>query len=263
MGAKVSVYDRTSRDETVGQDAKAQYEDTLHRFKQAGFNVDGGAYDENVSGDTPWSDRPGLRVCRREGAGELEGPALGVREISRLWRGHPIDGLKLIDGIANLKVLDAPVWNRTNGIWDNDADADHLLRYIDLWKAWADKRTAERRSQLAIDSIKEGRRATKSGRPMGRPTVTIDREHLANAQASLQLGASLGRIHKELLAARGYYEASDPRTQKRRYVGRETLARALGLRDSAQNPNPPKTLAGLGSRRSNPKQPVMGKEETA
>lgn len=274
------VYDRTSKDEASGQDPAAQLADTLHRARVAGFVVaDEDVFgDSDVSGDSLWTEREGLQAALARA--RERGAVLVVREVSRLSRFRPEVGLALIGGLAapvidwlarehrltavleardlggiqDLTVLGKAQWERREGRWVNDDDGSVLLRDVDLWSTWGEKRRAVERSRAAIEAIMEGRRPTRTGRRPGREKKDIDPEHVEAARRILAKGGSLNDAREHVRALRGYYAVKDPDAKKRRDVGKGTLGRALGLkgyeprgRAAAQNGDRPKTPVPQGA----------------
>lgn len=267
---KVVVYERTSGDEDEGQDVRAQLAQTVGRAKSAGYEVVDSFFDEDVSGDVPWEDRPGLKKALKL-AGEAH-VALLVRELSRLCRFRPDVTVALIGGIDEvlvgrvadlarvggvlaprslpgldaLVVLDKPHWARLGGAWVVQDDSADLVRFIDAWAPWVEKRRTVERSRLAMVEIMSGRRATKSGKPPGRPRIHVEPAHLEEARAVLARGGSMAEAHRRVLELRGYYTAKDPRTQEARDVSRATLGVLLG-RYSVRNPDVSETPAAPGA----------------
>ena len=71
--------------------------------------------------------------------------------------------------------------------------------------------------------IKSGRRATRSGNPVGRPSKTLTDAEEAFCRAELANGVPLTQVHKALLDQRGYFAVVDAKAKKKRNIGRETL----------------------------------------
>jgi hypothetical protein len=240
------VYDRTSGDESsTGQDPKAQLAVTVGLAEREGFEAVGAFNDPDVKGDVDWEWRAGF-----EDAAQLliaEGNAgrpcvLFVREVSRLWRGVPEEGLGLLARVNDMTVYGDPVFERRGGVWTRDGDADHLMRFIALWQAWTEKRRLETRTQQKMTAFKE-KTATPKGR-VGRPPVVIEPAHIEAARAILERGGAMAEAYREVLRLRGYDDAKDPRTKKARYVSKASLGNALGLysvkkADASETPSAP------------------------
>lgn len=260
--ARRVVYDRTSGDEdSTGQDPRGQLALTVDLAVEAGRQVLSRHGDADVPGDTPWEERPGLLdamvVSKQSGA------PIFVREVSRLWRGEPARGLFLLERLPALEVYGAPEFERRDGAWVRDDSGSHLVRFVGLWRAWDEKRFVRVRTQQKMDAFKDGA-PTRSGKPPGRPEVAIAPAHLEEARRVYGAGGrgALAAAWRRVLELREYDPTADPRTRKARYVGKETVARALGLRPepeaSTQNESPPKTLDAPSRGPSIGKGPVVG-----
>lgn len=226
---RMFILERTSGDEDEGQDAAAQTRQTIHRAEAAGFVVVAFETEEDVPGDEAWGRRPKLERAQREC--ERGGFVLGVREISRLSRFMPHEGMACVRSIRDLEVIGRPHWSRRAGQWVSDDDTAELLRLIDLWDAWREKRKTRERTVLAMADLKEGRRKTESGKPHHRPPVEFDPAHLEAARAVYARGGrgAMTNAWREMLRLRGYDEAKDPRTKKARYISKAKVGELLGV----------------------------------
>ena len=268
--ARLWVYDRTSGDEKeTGQDVRAQAAATKARAEALGHVVIGTSFDDGVSGDVPPLDREGFLDAAARVAGGIA-DAICIREASRFSRCHPAQALLWFDELSEKGVKF--VCLKESDFTTLDAEAPEpttvLVRFIALWQSWATLEGIRSATGVAMREFKLGRRATKSGRPVGRPEVALAPEHLAEARRVYAEGGrgALAKAHRAVLAARGWDEAKDPATKRKRYVGRETVARALGLRPealpSAHNHVPPKMGAASLAEPSAAKGPVVGGAET-
>jgi DNA invertase Pin-like site-specific DNA recombinase len=258
------VYGRSSGDEKdTGQDVRAQVEQVAAGLRARGYEVAGSCFDDGVSGDVHPDDRRGFQaafLAIAQGKAEF----LAIRDASRFSRCYPTTALDAFNAYRarGLRVLCLKESDFTTLAEDFDQDPEPvvvLTRFITLWKAWADLEGIRTSTAQVMAEILSGRRSTKSGLPPGRPEVQIDPEHVKAAQEAIAAGASLAAAHRLVLKLRKHDEAQDPRTKKKRYVGKETLARALGLRASrAKNPAAPTTPAGLVDGGSTPDAPVDG-----
>lgn len=255
-GLKVVVYARTSGDEAdTGQDVVAQGKHTSDKAKEAGHEVVAVLLEDGVSGGLPASER---RVWQKAVArAEAEGAAILVREVSRFSRFAPHGAMVELDQLPVAFVsLKEPHFEDTG----KSDPALLLLRFVSLWQAWSELQGIQAKTQAAMDDLASGRRATKSGKAVGRPERMIAPEHLAAARLVLAApGGSLSQAHAKVLELRGWAPTLDPRTAKPRFVGKETLRRAL----STQNPSPPKTLDDLRGGTSNLNGPVVGRSDQA
>lgn len=241
------VYDRVSGDEAEGQDGAAQLAQVVHRSIGAGFNPAWSSREEDVPGDAPWADRKNL--LHALATARANGAVVVVREVTRLWRGRPAEGLALLATVPDLEVLDAPEFARRGGAWLRDADADELLRFVGLWSSWSEKRRTIARVRFVMDELKNDRRATKSGRALGRPSVVdkITPDERAWCLAELERGESLLSVHRALLKRRGHDDVVTKEAKAARFVSYDSLARALGRRSSAKGDPPQKSEVPSGA----------------
>lgn len=232
---KVFIYARTSGDEAdTGQDVRAQLAQTAAAFLAAGHEVLGSAFDDGVSGSQPASMRAGWR--RAVAMAAQAGAAVAVREISRFSRFRPAHAM------LELEKLPCPVLSLKESHFTTSPNEDPsvvLLRFVSLWQAWSELQGIQTKTQAAMDELTSGRRATKSGNPVGRPKVIVAPEHLAACRPVLEAEGLLA-AHRHVLKLRGYHDVVDPEAKKRRYVSREAFATQMGLRP-AKNPDPSKT----------------------
>lgn len=238
------VVDRTSGDDDQGQDAAAQLAQTVERAKAAGYVIVGAYTDEDVSGDTPWEERPQLLLALE--AAERHRAVLLVREINRLWRGRPTHGLLLLERLRDLEVLDGPHWCRRDSAWTTgEGGVVEVIRFLELWKSSEEKRSAVDRTILALTEIKAGRRETRSGRPLGRPPAEIAPAHLEKAIELRSTGLSWDGIREHLRKLRGYYDVTTPAARSARDIGRSTIQRLVAdALEAAQKAESLKTLLG-------------------
>lgn len=226
LSGPCTVYDRTSGDEKDGQDGAGAAKQTATRAEAAGFSLEGVYYDEDLAGDSPWEERKDL--LHALGESFQGGWPLVVREVSRLSRFPPHVGMAKILSVPNLEVLGRPHWQRRGGRWTMVDDTAELLRLIDLWDAWREKRKTSERTQLRMDEFKNGK-PTKSGKPHHRPPIEFEPAHLEAAREVYARTGNLSEAHREMLRLRGYFEAKDPRTQKARTISRAKVGELLGV----------------------------------
>lgn len=235
---RVVVYARTSGDEAdTGQDVQAQGRHTSQKATEAGHEVVACFLEDGVSGSVPASQR---RAWQKAVAlAELEGAAILVREVSRFSRFAPHGAMVELDELpVEFVSLKEPHFADTG-----QADPSNLLlRFVSLWQAWAELQGIRAKTQAAMDDLADGRRATKSGRPVGRPKVVVAPEHLAACRPVLEVDGLLA-AYRHCLELRGYNGVVDPAAKKARYVSREAFATQMGLRP-AKNPDRPKTPDG-------------------
>lgn len=226
---KAVVYERTSGDEDEGQDVDAQTGQTIARAEAAGFEVVAPFGEDDVPGDAPWEKRAELREALE--LARSRGAVLVVREVSRLSRFPPHVGRGLIETVRDLEVLGRSHWSRREGRWASDEDSAELMRLIDLWDSWKEKRKTKERTQLAMDDLKDGRRKTESGKPHHRPPVEYEPAHLEAARAVYARGGrgAMTNAWREMLRLRGYDDAKDPRTKKARYISKAKVGELLGV----------------------------------
>jgi hypothetical protein len=226
---EAEVWDRTSGDEEEGQDAEAQAAETAHRAAEL-FEVKGVEWDEDVPGDTPWDERAGMMLAL--GRSRARGRVFVTRNPSRLWRGRPGAGLALAESIPDLEVLGKAHWSRRAGVWVHDEDGDEVLRFVDAWQAWTTKRGIREETQVAMTAIKEGRRATRSGKPHHRPPKELLPDALEAARRAYFVeGATEREARDAYREAAGFNLVTDERARKRRDVSRTVLIgrlKALG-----------------------------------
>jgi hypothetical protein len=207
--------------------------------------------DDGVSGDVPAAERAGWRrAVARVVRGDADG--IAMKEFSRFSREHPAVALVAFDaatarGLRFLCLADAHFSTAEDDGLVEPSSETVLLRFVTAWSSWAELVRLRSRTQSVMDEITAGRRATKTGRPPGRPEARFTEEEIAWARAEVDGGRPLLQVHDGLLRRRGYYEVRDPEARKRRYVSRASLARALGrwqIAQPAQNPGLHKTGDG-------------------
>lgn len=250
-GAQVSprcwVYARCSGEEKdTGQDVQAQLAQVAARCRVLGYEVAGASVDEGVSGDVHPSERRGFNAAfLAVSTGKAD--VLVIRDASRFSRCYPTQALDAFNEFAQrglkLLCLADPQFNTVDGL--DERPATVLVRFVVLWQSWAALVGIRESTQQVMAEILSGRRSTKSGLPPGRPSVDIDPEHLAAAQAIIAGGGTLAAAHREVLRLRGHADALDPKTRRKKYVGLSTLGRALGLPAYVQKSPPSKTEAAL------------------
>lgn len=226
------VYARTSGDiGETGQDVKAQMEMVTQRVTSLGHNVVGYSLDDGVSGDSNPSDRKGwkeaLRACSNGAAA-----GIAVAEISRFSRQEPTEALQLWNSIRSKGVRFLSLKEGFFTTLEDGEEDDSLvvIRFIALWSSWHELKVLRARTAIVMEEIKTGRRVTKSGKMPGRPVVTLDPEHEEKIKVKYQETKSLAEAHRLALDLRGFNEAKDPATKKKRAVSKGTVAKLLGLR---------------------------------
>lgn len=238
------IYARTSGDEKdTGQDVEAQGAMQVVMAKQRGYEVVGASADDGVSGSVPPIERPGWQEALQAFLAD-QVDAICILEPSRFSRQEPEVALaafcRLTEelGVAIVCLTDDTFTTLGKALGNRTL---RLVRYVSLWKSWDELMTTRERTQRTMTEIKLGNRATKSGKPTGRPAVAIDPAHLEVARGVLE-SDGLASAHRKVLELRGHDSAKDPETKKKRFLSRASLARALGVWP-AHNSNPLKTLS--------------------
>lgn len=244
--ARAIDYSRTSGEEKdTGQNVGAQAEEVRHAVEALGHTVVESHEDDGVSGDTPPMDwpfmvdgraevvkgRPGfMRAVRAvlDGRGDF----IAMRDASRFCRAHFAWATIWHEHVPVplLFLKDEPLTT-----WNKPADKTPptaLIRGVTFYGPWSTLDGIRTTTQTVMTELKEGRRPTKSGKPPHRPPVVIDPAHLEEARRVYGAGdrGALTAAHRVLLQLREYDPHGDKRVHAARYVSKETLAKALGLR---------------------------------
>lgn len=234
--SRVVVYARTSGDEaSTGQDVNAQAEAVKVSARALGHEVAGVVLEDGVSGSMPPMSRKTFpEAVKSVKQGWAEG--IVMAEVSRFTRQHPTNAMVewdalAEDGVPVLSLAESHFDTLTHGTDAEEDTAAVLMRFVTLWANWNERETIIRRVRTTMTELKSGRRATKSGKPVGRPKKVSDEEVQRAYKVACKHG--IAEAARRLSKERGADEALDPKTVRKRKVGHSTLSNAfdrLGLK---------------------------------
>lgn len=263
--ADVIVYGRTSGEEKkTGQDVRAQVAQVRHGVQARGHRVVGEFWDDGVSGDVlPW-DRSGWRDAV-QAVTDRGADGIAMKEATRFSRTHPGTSLALWDewhaNGGRALVLGQPDFSTVE---NPDPDGGMALRtrvltrFIGFWGSWNELGQIRERTREVMDEITNNRRATKSGRPPGRPGKSMTEEELALVRGVLD-GGTQRAAHEQLLTHRGYYKVSDEKARKRRYISRARMMDLARNEDAGQKQKPVRNPESSGEDSPGGIRPVAGR----
>lgn len=158
---KVAIYCRVSTDDK-GQDTSVQEHKCRSYCEAHGHTIVAVYYEEGVSGDTFYYDRPeGKKLYQLITKRKIEG--LVVQAVDRFSRQNPIKVLTLLNTIRDNDVKFISV---TETAFNMDSEFSDVLRYILAWFNNYFLKQHLVKVQSGLDKAKKY--GTKSGKPIGR-----------------------------------------------------------------------------------------------
>jgi DNA invertase Pin-like site-specific DNA recombinase len=229
------VYARTSGDEEdTGQDIGAQINEVTHTAETRGYEITGSSQDDGLTGESDPLHRPGFKKAMEEvGAGRAD--IIILRDASRFSRQHPAVALLAWRQVQAMHIpvvslgesqLDGRVATWEGGELVEDLTGD-LILYVTFHSKRSYLTDVRKGTRLAMREIKEGRRKTKSGLPVGAPRK-ISREEAEQADKWMkEEGLSLRQAASRLGEKRGAWTAGSAELRRKRLVSHQALADAF------------------------------------
>lgn len=225
---RVIVYARTSGDEGKSeQDIETQRLQVLAECQERGYAVMGCYVDEGVSGSVRPVERPGFQAAYNE---MMKGTAEAIicRDITRYERRHPFmaghDYMSLLSKGGRILFShdqQLPVHAHP----DDWSLGEIIILTVAFGEGQSYRVVTRRNTQLAMDAIKAGTKATRSGLPPGRPRKVSTEEVHQFYDVAVEEG--IVEAANRLSLQKGWNPMGDHRNQKKHRVRHSTLIEAF------------------------------------
>jgi len=229
------VYARTSgEEEDTGQDIDSQINEVTHTGETRGYQIVGSSKDDGLTGESDPLNRPGFKNAMHEvSAGRAE--VILLRDASRFSRQHPAVALLAWRQVQAMHIpvvsLGESHLDGRIATWENGELVEDLTNDLILYVTFHGKRSyltdVRRGTRLAMREIKEGRRKTKSGLPLGAPRkISLEEAQMAKKWMSEE-GLSLRAAANRLGEQRGAFKPTSSVLRRKRTVSHQALADAF------------------------------------